>query len=119
MRKGARQLLPFQGHGLIALNLDDLAPAETLLRSESKDTASAYLDQFNLNFVERHLRVLQRFVMDGKCDGILVSTTTPSDIQRSQTRLNTFTQTALWTLNEIGLGARLRIDTVGQAITQR
>ncbi|WP_423193149.1 hypothetical protein [Cupriavidus sp. H18C2] len=119
MRKGAKRLLPFQGHGLIALNLDDLAPSETLLRCESKETASAYLHQFNLDFVERHRRVLQRFVMDGKCDGILVSTTTPSDIEHSETRLNTFTQTALWTLNEISLGARLRIDTVGQTITQR
>ena len=119
MRKGAKQLLPFQGHGLIALNLDDLAPSETLLRSESKETASAYLHQFNLDFVERHRRVLQRFIMDGKCNGILVSTTTPSDIEHSETRLNTFTQTALWTLNEISLGARLRIGAVGQTITRR
>ncbi|MFM0327712.1 hypothetical protein [Caballeronia glebae] len=117
MRKGAKQLAPYQGGGLVALNIDDLIPEDVLLRSESAATAGAFLDRLNMSFIERHQIVLQRFVLEGKCDGVLVSTTALSDITNGdRTRFNTFTQSTLWTVNEADPRAIARINAVREVI---
>ncbi|MDR7009671.1 hypothetical protein [Paraburkholderia strydomiana] len=58
MRKGAKQLAPYQGGGLVALNIDDLIPEDVLLKTESAATAGGYLDRLNMSFIERHQMVL-------------------------------------------------------------
>ncbi|MFM0520650.1 hypothetical protein PQR08_24790 [Caballeronia jiangsuensis] len=88
-----------------------------MLQSESAVTAEGFLDRLNMSFIERHQRVLQRFVLDGKCDGVLVSTTTLSDIVNgSQTRFNTFTQSTLWTVKEADQRAIARINAVRDVV---
>lgn len=76
MRKGADQLKGQGGAGLVAINIDDLVPNDTILASASRAEVSDFLAKFNGDFVERHRLVLQRFVKKGRCDGILVSTAT-------------------------------------------
>ncbi|HCI1651737.1 TPA: hypothetical protein NOE00_002087 [Pseudomonas aeruginosa] len=113
--KGAKQLAPFGNGGIIALNLDDLAPAGSLLHDQNRVTARQFLDAFNMDFVNRHRRVLQRALMDGKCDGFILSTTTTAVLAEEEEPFNLVTQTSLWHLKEGAADGRGRFLAFAQA----
>lgn len=98
--------------GLVAINFDDLAPARALLRSQSQSSASDFLARFNSEVLDRQQARMQRFIVDGRCDGLLVSTTTLADIIDSTTRFNTHTQTTLWSLASINGEQAERLERV-------
>lgn len=116
VRKGAKQLERYGRPGLVAINFDDLAPANALLQSQSQISASDFLAKLNHEVINRNQARLQRFIVDGRCDGLLVSTTTLADIVDSTTRFNTHTQTTLWTLDSIGPDQRDRIARIRTAL---
>lgn len=101
MRKGVKQLVGQGCGGLVALNIDDLVPDDTLLRSSDRHEASNFLNKFNHDFVERHRLTLQRFVEDGRCDGIFLSTSVLADLENSKPRFNLVTENMLWTLDSL------------------
>lgn len=101
IRKGAQQVANAGGGGLVAVNLDDLVPEDALLQSATPSSASEFLAIFNQAFINRHQSKIQRFIVDRRCIGFLVSTTTLADIVNSSPRLNTNTQTMLWTLSPL------------------
>lgn len=104
MRKGVQQMSQFNGAGLVAFNIDDLVPADALMRSRTSTEASDYLAALNKDFIDRHQRHIQRFVTGERCDGILVATTVLTDIAEGGTRFNNHLQLTVWTLD----GARPR-----------
>lgn len=116
VRKGAKQLERYRSPGLVAVNFDDLAPANSLLQSQTQSSALDFLAKLNHGVLERNQARLQRFIVDGRCDGILVSTTTLADIVGSTTRFNTHTQTTLWTLSSIGTDQIDRIARIRSAL---
>lgn len=119
VRKGAKQLERHGSPGLVAINFDDLAPANALLRSQSQISASDFLAKLNHDAIDRNQARLQRFIVDGRCDGLLVSTTALADIVDSTTRFNTYTQTTLWTLSSIEKEQHDRIAQIRAALEAR
>lgn len=115
VRKGCAQLAAFGNAGIVALNIDNLTPGGSLLRSRSNSEAADFLAKANSDFIDQHQRHLSRFVREGRCDGILVSTTTVSDIESSRVRFNSYSQTTLWTLE----GARIESRTRLQALSEK
>lgn len=101
LRKGVKQLAEHGHGGLVALNIDDLVPDDTILQSRDQREASDFLHRINQAFVERHRITLQRFVKDRRCDGILVSTAVLADLENSKPRFNLVTETMLWTLDSV------------------
>jgi hypothetical protein len=75
MRKGVHQMSAFGGAGLVAFNIDDLVPADVLMKSPTSLEATNYLAGLNRYFIDRHQRHIQRFVTEQRCDGIIVATT--------------------------------------------
>lgn len=116
VRKGAKQLERYGRPGLVAINFDDLAPGRALLQSQSQSSASDFLAKFNHEVIDRHHARMQRFIIDGRCDGILMSTTTLADIKDSTTRFNTHTQTTLWSLASINSEQAERISRIRTAL---
>lgn len=113
--KAAKQLASFENGGVIALNLDDLAPAGHVVAQPDKASAKQFLDDFNMAFVERHRNVLQRAIMDGKCDGFIISTTAVAVLEKEETPLYLATQSSLWHLREATPEARERFLRFAQA----
>jgi len=109
MRKGVKQLVGQGRGGLVALNIDDLVPDDTILRSPDRCGASNFLAKFNYDFIERHRRILQRFVKDGRCDGIFFSTSVLADLENSKPRFNLVTESTLWTLDGVDSETQVRI----------
>ena len=115
MRKGVKQLSGFGGAGLVAFNIDDLVPESVVLQSRSQNDASDFLANLNRSFIERHQMRLQRFVTEGRCDGVLVATSILADIANSSQRFNNFLQVTIWTLSEMDVARRSRLDVVRTA----
>jgi hypothetical protein len=101
LRKGVKQLAQHGRGGLVALNIDDLVPDDTILQSWGQREASDFLNKFNEAFVERHRLTLQRFVKDRRCDGILISTSVLADLENSKPRFNQVTESMVWTLDSV------------------
>lgn len=112
--KGAKQIAPFGNGGIIALNLDDLTPAGHVVSQSNKVVAKQFLDDFNMAFVERHRNVLQQAIMDGKCDGFIISTTAVAVLEEEETPLYLATQSSLWHLKEASSEARERFLAFAQ-----
>lgn len=110
VRKGVKQVEASGYPGIIALNLDDLVPAGSLLEAETLSQAHDYMHAFNVEFITRQQPRIQRYIAGGRCDGILISTSVPSGIATVRPKFNNHTQTTLWTLNEASpmAGNRLR-----------
>lgn len=107
MRRGVKQL-EGQAGGLVAFNIDDLVPDDHLLTGRSQEAVSNFLFDFNQAFIERHRFMLQRYVLAGRCDGILVSTSVVADIETLAPRFNLVSESTLWTVEGAGDGARAR-----------
>lgn len=99
MRKGVKQLTKFGVPGLVAFNIDDLTPEHSIFISIDARVAGDHLANMNRDFIDRHRRVFDRYVADGRCHGVLVTTNVVADLQKAQQRLNTYAQTTIWTLS--------------------
>jgi len=115
VRKGASQLEPFGNGGIIALNLDDLTPAGYVVAQPDRMLAKKFLDDFNMAFVHRHRNMLQRAIMDGKCDGFIISTTAAAVLSNEEPAFNLVTQSSLWHLKEAPWDALERFSFFAQA----
>jgi hypothetical protein len=113
VRKGAQQIERSGIPGIVAINIDDLAPANSLVAMRKIEDAMDFLASFAKAFLDRHQLRTQRFVLDGRCDGLLVSISTPGDIEMSSPRFNNITQTMLWTLHSASVEAKSRIAKAG------
>lgn len=98
LKKGVRQVIESGGNGIVAFNLDDLTPADTILSQADAEASLRRLSRFNDEFIERHRWALQGAVKAKKIDGVLVSTSVPADIHTDARRLNNVTQYTFWTL---------------------
>jgi hypothetical protein len=99
MRKGVQQMERVKGRGLVAFNIDELTPANSILVSRDARSAADHLARLNRDFLDRHQQKLQRFVASGRCDGVLVNTSVVADLESSSPRINEFSQTTIWTLS--------------------
>jgi len=116
VRKGVKQLEASGHPGIIAFNLDDLVPAGTLLEAGTLSQARDFMHTFNVEFINRQQPRIQRYIADGRCDGILISTSVPSGIETVSPNFNNHNQTTLWTLNEARLDARGRLYALSEKL---
>ncbi|QRX82322.1 hypothetical protein [Glaciimonas sp. PAMC28666] len=116
MRKGVKQLSAqsFIG-GIVAFNLDDLTPEDVILEGLTYNETSDFLAKLNAAFIERHRRLFEKYVKEGRCDGVLISTTVLAGLKLADTHFNTMTQTMLWTLSSANAGTRARMSALQMA----
>ncbi|MFN5167943.1 MAG: hypothetical protein ACK5JG_21815 [Pseudomonadota bacterium] len=112
LRKGYQQLQRMGHPGLVAFNLDDLTPQRSILVHRTPQHVGDFLHQRNVDFMRRHEAVLQRAVMQGRCDGVLFATTVQADIQEMSPRFNRFAEFMLWTVEQAPTAARRRLDAL-------
>ncbi|MDN4039907.1 hypothetical protein [Massilia sp. YIM B02443] len=116
VRKGVQQLKKTNVRGLVAVSLDELAPRDSILGGPSQDGAAQFLSDFNKAFVERHIRKVIRYVIDGRCDGLLISTSVFSDIKLAENRWSSHTQSMLWSVKDVSPDMTSRLALFGQLL---
>jgi hypothetical protein len=84
--------------GIVAVNLDDLVPANQILRSATYQAMRQYIDDFNANFVRSHDRHFRKYLATGRVVSALVSTSVLADVQHGRPRFNYARQSYYWTI---------------------
>lgn len=116
IRKGVKQIEAHGAGGVVALNIDDLLPADSILKQRDHASASAWLGAFVAEFIERSRLNMQRPIAQGRCDGILVSATCVCDLDEGAPRFTTVTDTTLWSLQTLKPEALARFKALRQAL---
>lgn len=116
LSSACRQLKPFKGEGLIALNLDVLVPEAKYLEKETSVQAQAHLHFMLRRFRGEHMAKIQKVVASAKCDGIIFSITTAANVMQMKPRLHYFNQTDFWTLNNANYHGRVRAKRLAELI---
>jgi hypothetical protein len=84
--------------GVVAVNLDDLVPADKLLRARTAKEMTETLQALNADFIQRHERHFRKYLSTGRLISALVSTTVIADIAAASPRFNTASQWTIWTI---------------------
>jgi hypothetical protein len=118
LKKAGRQLRPFGGAGVIALNVDLLVPENSILVKDTAAEANAQLIALINRFREGHRLLLQRPVAEKLCDAILFSITAMTHVEQMRPQLSYYTQTDFWTLSDKNPEGRARAFAFAQALGQ-
>ena len=116
LSSACRQLKPFKGEGLIALNLDVLIPEGTYLQKETGAQAKAQLHAMLNHFRQQHIAKIQKVVSSAKCDGILFSVSAAANVMQMKPRLHYLNQTDFWTLSNANFYGRARAKQFAELI---
>lgn len=100
VRKAAKQLAPFRNGGVIALNLDDLVPSGHGLAVPTLEQASLKLSRAQQSFIEKHKGLLAKAVIEGKCEGFIISTTVNAVLTEEETQPNLVSNFTVWSGTE-------------------
>ncbi len=123
LRNAVRQLRPFGGAGLIALNVDLLVPENSILVKDTAAEANAELIALIDGFRESNRFVLQKPIAEKTSDGILFSITAVTHVEQMRPQVSYYTQTDIWSLRDANAEGQLRAfafaQTLGQAIRAR
>jgi hypothetical protein len=112
LKKGCQQLQAMENPGVVAFNLDDIAPERALLVQPTRRAANDHLHRMNIAFMQRHQLKMQEAVMKGRCDGILLATTAQADIAGMSPRFNRVMEVTLWTVAEAAPDVHLRLGAL-------
>jgi hypothetical protein len=84
--------------GIVAVNIDDLVPANQILRTPTQETMAQYISDLNARFIGEHERHFRKYLASGRVISALVSTSVLADVYRARTRFNTARQSTVWTI---------------------
>lgn len=84
--------------GMIAINLDDLTPAGSILRAASIDQMMEMISQINFEFIKRHERYFRKYLEPGRAIAAFVSTSVIADVVTAKPNFNNSRQSMLWNI---------------------
>jgi hypothetical protein len=98
LSQAVAQIEPTFDFGIVALNIDDLVPANRILRSPTQETMSQYISDLNMRFLGAHERHFRKYLASGRVISVLVSTGVLADVYRARPRFNHARQSSVWTI---------------------
>lgn len=84
--------------GIVALNVDDLLPADVLLKAETTEKMTNSLVDFVQGFMARHERHFRRYLQPGRAMAVLVSCSTIADLSDVKARFVNARQSVAWAI---------------------
>jgi len=84
--------------GIVAVNLDDLWPANQILHAATHEAMGQCIYDFNSKFLRRHVRHFRKYLATGRADSALVSTSVLAHVQHGRGWFNYARQSLVWML---------------------
>ena len=84
--------------GLVAVNLDDLLPANGCLRVPDYPAYNEFVNNWNMRFLHDHDRHFRKYLSSGRIVSVYVSTSVVADIFNASPRLNNARQATVWNI---------------------
>jgi hypothetical protein len=97
LSQAVRQVKDFEV-GIAALNIDDLTPADTVLRVNTEAEMARLLQQPCEEFLQRHERHFRKYLSKGRLVAALVSIHVIADVKEWKASLNNSRQSVIWTI---------------------
>lgn len=116
VRSGCKQLARFGGWGVVALIIDNFIPAERILVTGSREAAADALQRLNREFLHRQQKKFERFMLQGRCQGILVSSSALAQLTDLRVNFNTVHEATVWTLQEFHPDVRHTLSELASAL---
>lgn len=91
-----KQLEPFDGAGIVAVNIDDLVPGDSILRSATYAQMAQFIDAENVRFISSCHQPIQKYFGSGRLSAIAVSTSLLAEVVNEGTRFNNARQMTIW-----------------------
>jgi hypothetical protein len=95
--------------GIVAINIDDLFPANKILKTPNQETMSQYLSDLNVRFLRAHERHFRKYLTPGRVISALISTSVLADVYLAPTRLNIARESIMWTIPGLPLEKDLQL----------
>lgn len=87
--------------GIVAINIDDLLPEQSILNKETFSNVVEILYTHNEDFIARHERHFRKYLNESRIVAVIVTTSIFADIKSELPRFNNAFQWAIWTIPEI------------------
>lgn len=84
--------------GIVAINLDDLVPANQILRTPNQRMMGEFINALNVKFLHRHERHFRKYLASGRMLSALLSASVLADVYAESTRFNNARQVTIWTI---------------------
>ncbi len=102
LSKAVAQIQKSKRHGLVAINLDDLHPEQTVLCGLDSDGILDFLNSFNSNFISKHERRFREYMESSRIFACLVSSSLVGDSLKGSVKINNHRQDTLWAIPKLG-----------------
>lgn len=87
--------------GIVAINIDNLLPAKTILNTATFSHASDILHEKNMEFINKHSKKFFKYLKENRIISVLVVSSTIVDIKDETPRFSNISQSTLWTIQEL------------------
>ena len=102
--------------GIVAMNIDDLAPKSVLLKASTFQEAGDKLYSQNMAFLERQERHFLKYLSASRIVAVISSTSMVTDIVNETPKFNNFSQWAIWTIPGLKPEHKKAIDEFRQNV---
>jgi hypothetical protein len=83
--------------GIVAINIDDLIPADVVLKARTFEELGNKLHRANMNFLANHERHFKKYLSNSRIIAVIASTALVADITDESPKFNNAHQWAIWT----------------------
>jgi hypothetical protein len=83
--------------GIVAINIDDLIPADMVLKARTFEELGNKLHRANMNFLANHERHFKKYLSNSRIIAVIASTALVADITDESPKFNNAHQWAIWT----------------------
>ena len=84
--------------GVVAINLDELTPADTILKVKTESEMTRMLQAHTSSFLHRHERHFRKYLSKGRLVAALVSVNVIADVTEWDVPFNNSRQSTVWTI---------------------
>lgn len=116
LSNAAKQVKDFE-IGIVAMNVDDLTPADTVLAVNDQQEMNEILRTHCEEFLQRHERHLRRYLSQQRLVAALVSIHVVADVRAWRVRFNNAWSATIWSLPELSEDKRRLTREFGRSVT--
>lgn len=96
LSSAVKQLKLFGGIGIAAINIDDLVPGDSLLRSRTSAEMLKFIDAENIRFLSSFERPIRSYFENGRLSAVAICTSLLAEVTNDGTRFNNAKQMTIW-----------------------
>lgn len=111
LSKGVKQINLNGFHfGIVAINIDNLIPENSILKQDTAKKALDKLHNLNMKFIKENERYFIKYLKESRLIAVIVHSSIIADITVSTPRFNNLSQTTMWTIQGLEKEIKAKVD---------